>query len=258
MSLWDEYQAENATAQTASRQVGRLGATETDEFRARAAKREAARLEEEVRKQADLNVAIPATVQETLEKRILAMVRSEIKNMLPPSLRGLAENFTDGPAPLVATLDATGMSFWGKIISSEASSDYGFKVTATEEYDEEGATYDPPQFTVRVLSGPAQVLGGEEKIFDDETFENVVDGEIIYIRYKIWDSGRVAICAWDADIQHSATPPVGETDAPKSLVFALAKIGKDYANNVNQYRLGGIQAVATINASPDSNVIPTD
>ena len=116
MDLREEYerfQKAQQAAKTASRQAGRIGATDVDRHRAYAAKQEMLRLEGEYRKSAQLNAVIPAEIQQQLADRLLATMRQELKNLLPHPLRGLTENFTDGEAPLAAMLDAQGQAYWG-------------------------------------------------------------------------------------------------------------------------------------------------
>lgn len=113
MSMWEEYQAAAQAAKTASRQAGRIGATDVDRHRAYAAKQEMLRLEGEYRKSAQLNAVIPAEIQQQLADRLLATIRQELKDLLPHPLRGLTENYTDDEAPLMASLDAQGQAYWG-------------------------------------------------------------------------------------------------------------------------------------------------
>jgi hypothetical protein len=113
MGLREEYLAAAEAAKTAGRAAGRLGATSVDQARAAAAKQEARRLEGEVRKASAAEARVPMAVQEMLERRLLATLRQEMRNLLPKPLRGLTTNFTAGEAPLAALLDARGEAYWG-------------------------------------------------------------------------------------------------------------------------------------------------
>lgn len=140
-----------------------------------------------------------------------------------------------------------------------AETDYAWKISATEVFDN-GDPYDPPKFTVNVLGGPAQVLGGEEHIFSDLIEKTAYENDYVYIRYNLWSASGAAICAWVDEILVGANPPfdeIGGPGLPKTLVFCLGKISKTYLNNVNQYRVGAIQAVAILNASPEHDAYHT-
>ena len=128
--------------------------------------------------------------------------------------------------------------------------DYAFKCTARLNLPASGD--NPNIYSVRVLGGSAQAVGGEEHIFNDANFTGV-EAEYIYVKYNLWNELGQTVCAWQDTIQHSINPPVNEVTIPKSLVFIIAKIGEDYSNYVNQFRVGSIQTFATINASPDWN-----
>ncbi len=65
------------------------------------------------------------------------------------------------------------------------------------------------------------------------------------------------ICAWEDGIQHSLTPPIDETEAPKSSVFLIGRVGSAYKDYVLQFRLGNILAVATVAASATPSGIAT-
>lgn len=140
-----------------------------------------------------------------------------------------------------------------------AETDYAWKISATEVFDN-GDPYDPPKFIVNVLGGPAQVLGGEEHVFSDLIGKTAYENDYVYIRYNLWSASGAAICAWVDEILVEANPPfdeIGGPGVPKTLVFCLGKISKTYLNNVNQYRVGAIQAVAILNASPEHDAYHT-
>ena len=134
--------------------------------------------------------------------------------------------------------------------------DYAFKITASQALDGEGQPFDPPKFNVKVLSGPAQVLGGAEKVFATTEFEEVSDGEYFYLKYYMWEVDGAAVNACDDEILSAQELPHVST-MPKSLVFALGQVGGDYSRYVNQFRLGAIQALVYINASPEADGLET-
>ncbi len=126
--------------------------------------------------------------------------------------------------------------------------------------DESDSDEDPGLFDVRVLGGPAQVLGGREHVFPDYEFEDPLKGGThIYIRYRITDKDGNAICKWDEDFLTYNPDEDDEEDNPfdaedeaeegRSMVFELGVVGREYENGVRQDRVGSILAVATINSS---------
>lgn len=153
MSMWEEYQAAAQAAKPASRQAGRIGATDVDRHRAYAAKQEMLRLEDEYQKSAQLNAVIPAAIQQQLADRLLATMRQELKDLLPHPLRGLTENFTDDEAPLVAMLDAQGQAYWGPDMWAGGASVYSsyFRVI-------DASTTDPDVCKIGVTNGSAAML----------------------------------------------------------------------------------------------------
>lgn len=161
--------------------------------------------------------------------------------------------------------------------SGDWSGSFGFKITAVpadesaagdgEEPtprgvgDEDSDSDDEPEFfDVKVLGGPAQVLGGEEHLFKDEEFEDVKDGTVFYVRYVITDEDGEAVCEWDKGFQRYEPPEDGEDEDDennpfiqhgkgRALTFVIGVVSADYEDNVRQDRVGSIMAVATINAS---------
>ncbi len=57
--------------------------------------------------------SIDRIVPSDVQRALLALMRREIKSLLPHPLRGLTDNFTDDAAPLMASLDAQGQAYWG-------------------------------------------------------------------------------------------------------------------------------------------------
>ena len=125
-----------------------------------------------------------------------------------------------------------------------------------EEEDEE----EPAEFWVKVLGGPAQVLGGREHVFPDYIFEDPLkDGTHIYIRYRITDEDGLAVCKWEEDFltwnpdedpeDENPFDTEDEEEEGRSMVFEIGAVGAKYENWVRQDRVGSITAVATINSS---------
>ena len=121
---------------------------------------------------------------------------------------------------------------------------------------------EDPVFWVKVLGGPAQVLGGREYLYEDQVFEDPLeDGTVLYLRYRITDEEGVAVCAWDHEVltynpnDEDEDNPFAdpEDDEEESLahdiLFVIGKVGKEYENWVRQDRVGSIQSAAVINSS---------
>lgn len=126
---------------------------------------------------------------------------------------------------------------------------YAFQTSAIPNT---GGTFD-----VTVIGGAAQVIGGNEIVFPDTSFSGVENDELIFIKYKMWDSDGLGLYQWETGILHAMDIYEGieEDDRSKSMIFTLSKIGSGYNGNVAQFRLGAINAVATINASPETSAI---
>lgn len=63
--------------------------------------------------QAKENRFIDRIVPADMQRALMALMRREIKAMLPHPLRGLLDNYTNDEAPLMASLDAQGQAYWG-------------------------------------------------------------------------------------------------------------------------------------------------
>ena len=220
----------------------------------------AKQVEKEARERADRSASIEASKKEIeilVDEILLNRFTALFNQHMPPVLEQLAVNFHPSD-PAIAQIDRSGIAFFGPIDdiggggSSEPTS-YAFQISA-ERVVENGVLSDPPTFNVVVLGGTAQVLGGGEVTFADTIQYNVANGTYVYIRYQVWDIDGNAVNGWDAEIQFGSSVPY-EPMAPKGLVFALGRVGTDYVGNVNQFRVGSIQSVAVINASPSANDI---
>lgn len=100
MNLRAEYEKHLAAQQALQKldaKARSFGSTTSDRRRAAAARRE----------------ADPSIMPSELQAAVLALVRREMKNMLPHPLRGLTDNYTNYASPLIATLDSEGEAYWG-------------------------------------------------------------------------------------------------------------------------------------------------
>lgn len=122
---------------------------------------------------------------------------------------------------------------------------------------------EPTEFWVKVLGGPAQVLGGREHLYEDQVFEDPLpDGAVLYLRYRITDDEGEPVCEWDEEVNvydpndesadNPFAPPEDEEEEEakgREMLFVIGKIGARYENWVRQDRVGSVAAVATINSS---------
>ena len=224
MDLREEYerfQKAQQAAKTASRQAGRIGATDVDRHRAYAAKQEMLRLEGEYRKSAQLNAVIPAEIQQQLADRLLATMRQELKDLLPHPLRGLTENFTDGEAPLAAMLDAQGQAYWGPGGGGGGGSIYSsyFKVidASTESACKIGVTNG--RTTVSGICGAVKING--DRVYVTAVKKTLSSDGVYYVWIHSWidaeDGPNAEIIVGDA------TPP----DNPNGgIAFASQLAGR--------------------------------
>lgn len=194
---------------------------------------------------------VPSDVQSAL----LSLMRREIKSLLPHPLRGLTDNFTDDAAPLMASLDAQGQAYWGP---APEEGDYAFKITAVEALDVNGDPYDPPKFTVKVLGGTAQTLGGTPHFYEDVEIPDAEDGDYIFLRYQnVDDSNWTEIGTWDSDVHHGTAAYIENTGgAPFDLIFVIGRVGSDYAGFVRQDHKGGIVMPAISNVVDIQTQLP--
>jgi len=147
-------------------------------------------------------------------------------------------------------------SFGGGGNSTEG--DYAFKITATEELDGNGDPYDPPQFTVNVLGGTAQTLGGTPYIYDDEELVNVEEGWHIYVVYENLEPSPpyTEYGEWRPGIKASSAADMANYTAPHDLVFEIGRISKEYIGNVRQDHKGNIVMPAISNVVDIQTQLP--
>lgn len=136
--------------------------------------------------------------------------------------------------------------------------DYAFKITATENMDGNGDPYDPPQFTVNVLGGTAQTLGGTPYIYDDEELVNVKEGWHIYVVYENLEPSPsyTEYGEWRPGIKASSAADMANYTAPHDLVFEIGRISKEYIGNVRQDHKGNIVMPAISNVVDIQTQLP--
>lgn len=108
---YERYLAAQQDAQKLEKAAVARSSTTSDRARAARARNQAdpERLLKKVAEARSIDRIVPADMQRAL----LALMRREIKSLLPHPLRGLTDNFTDDAAPLMAALDAQGQAYWG-------------------------------------------------------------------------------------------------------------------------------------------------
>ena len=136
--------------------------------------------------------------------------------------------------------------------------DYAFKITATENMDGNGDPYDPPRFTVNVLGGTAQTLGGTPYVYDDEELSDVEEGWHIYVVYENLEPAPsfTEYGEWRPGIKASSETDMADYTAPHDLVFEIGRISKEYYRNVRQDHKGNIVMPAISNVVDIQTQLP--
>jgi hypothetical protein len=136
--------------------------------------------------------------------------------------------------------------------------DYAFKLSATENMDENGDPYDPPKFTVNVLGGTAQTLGGTPYVYDDEELSDVEEGWHIYVVYENLEPAPsfTEYGEWRPGIKASSETDMAVYTAPHDLVFEIGRISKEYIGNVRQDHKGNIVMPAISNVVDIQTQLP--
>ena len=136
--------------------------------------------------------------------------------------------------------------------------DYAFKITATENMDGNGDPYDPPRFTVNVLGGTAQTLGGTPYVYDDEELSDVEEGWHIYVVYENLEPAPsfTEYGEWRPGIKASSETDMADYTAPHDLVFEIGRISKKYYRNVRQDHKGNIVMPAISNVVDIQTQLP--
>jgi len=140
----------------------------------------------------------------------------------------------------------------------DTEGDYAFKITATEELDGNGDPYDPPKFTVKVLGGTAQTLGGTPYVYDDEELSDVEEGWHIYVVYENLEPAPsfTEYGEWRPGIKASSETDMADYTAPRDLVFEIGRISKEYSGNVRQGHKGNIVMPAISNVVDIQTQLP--
>ena len=140
----------------------------------------------------------------------------------------------------------------------DTEGDYAFKITATEELDGNGDPYDPPKFTVNVLGGTAQTLGGTPYVYDDEELSDVEEGWHIYVVYENLEPAPsfTEYGEWRPGIKASSETDMAVYTAPHDLVFEIGRISKEYYRNVRQDHKGNIVMPAISNVVDIQTQLP--
>lgn len=128
--------------------------------------------------------------------------------------------------------------------------DYAFKVTAVMDQNK--------TFTVKVLGGTAQTLGGTPYIYDDEELVNVEEGWHIYVVYENLEPSQsyTEYGEWRPGIKASSAADMADYTAPHDLVFEIARISKEYNGNVRQDHKGNIVMPAISNVVDIQTKLP--
>lgn len=142
--------------------------------------------------------------------------------------------------------------------SGDTEGDYAFKITATENMDGNGDPYDPPKFTVKVLGGTAQTLGGTPYVYDDEELSDVEEGWHIYVVYENLEPAPsfTEYGEWRPGIKASSAADMAVYTAPHDLVFEIGRISKEYIGNVRQDHKGNIVMPAISNVVDIQTQLP--
>ena len=140
----------------------------------------------------------------------------------------------------------------------DTEGNYAFEITATENMDENGDPYDPPRFTVNVLGGTAQTLGGTPYVYDDEELSDVEEGWHIYVVYENLEPAPsfTEYGEWRPGIKASSETDMADYTAPHDLVFEIGRISKEYYRNVRQDHKGNIVMPAISNVVDIQTQLP--
>ena len=154
--------------------------------------------------------------------------------------------------------NSASIEFIGDYGSGDTEGNYAFKLSATENMDGNGDPYDPPKFTVKVLGGTAQTLGGTPYIYDDEELSDVEEGWHIYVVYENLEPAPsfTEYGEWRPGIKASSAADMADYTAPHDLVFEIGRISKEYIGNVRQDHKGNIVMPAISNVVDIQTQLP--
>jgi hypothetical protein len=179
----------------------------------------------------------------------------EITNAIAEIQSSLEQLKAVYPILLRAQGNSASIEFVG-YYGGDTEGDYAFKITATENMDENGDPYDPPRFTVNVLGGTAQTLGGTPYVYGDEELSNVEEGWHIYVVYENLAPSFTEYGEWRPGIKASSETDMADYTAPHDLVFEIGRISKKYSGNVRQGHKGNIVMPAISNVVDIQTQLP--
>ncbi len=215
----------------------------------------------------NLSAAMRAARRSVWEQAKAAGIQND--ETLPPVPTGKETGFNDDPR--IARLEGIVRDLAGRVDDLEddypeseignsvgGEGDYAFKITATENMDENGDPYDPPRFTVNVLGGTAQTLGGTPYVYDDEELSDVEEGWHIYVVYENLEPAPsfTEYGEWRPGIKASSETDMADYTAPHDLVFEIGRISKEYSGNVRQGHKGNIVMPAISNVVDIQTQLP--
>lgn len=181
----------------------------------------------------------------------------EITNAIAEIQSSLEQLKAVYPIHLRAQGNSASIEFIGDY-GGDTEGNYAFEITATENMDENGDPYDPPRFTVNVLGGTAQTLGGTPYVYDDEELSNVEEGWHIYVVYENLEPAPsfTEYGEWRPGIKASSETDMADYMAPHDLVFEIGRISKKYYRNVRQDHKGNIVMPAISNVVDIQTQLP--
>lgn len=181
----------------------------------------------------------------------------EITNAIAEIQSSLEQLKAVYPIHLRAQGNSASIEFLG-YYGGDTEGNYAFEITATENMDENGDPYDPPRFTVNVLGGTAQTLGGTPYVYDDEELSNVEEGWHIYVVYENLEPAPsfTEYGEWRPGIKASSKTDMADYTAPHDLVFEIGRISKKYSGNVRQGHKGNIVMPAISNVVDIQTQLP--
>ena len=181
----------------------------------------------------------------------------EITNAIAEIQSSLEQLKAVYPIHLRAQGNSASIEFLG-YYGGDTEGNYAFKLSATENMDKNGDPYDPPRFTVNVLGGTAQTLGGTPYVYDDEELSNVEEGWHIYVVYENLEPAPsfTEYGEWRPGIKASSKTDMADYTAPHDLVFEIGRISKKYSGNVRQGHKGNIVMPAISNVVDIQTQLP--
>lgn len=230
MNLRAEYEKHLAAQQALPKldaKARSFGSTTSDRRRAAAARREAdpKQFQKKVAEAyAQETRAINSIMPSELQAAVLALVRREMKNMLPHPLRGLTDNYTNYASPLIATLDSEGEAYWGPGDGGDSAAEYASYFKVIDASDGDGCK-------IGVTSGGAVAAGicGVVKINNEQAaVEAVTEALSGAGTYYVWIHSWIdAVDGAQAEIIVGAADDDDPPDNPNGgIAFANQLAGR--------------------------------